>query len=62
MTCSYLLYRQGGLEGVGGVMWTYGVTIWATAPPEVWNHPTNQPAGLDADDYRENDLKLNSDE
>lgn len=27
-----------------GVMWTYGVTIWATAPPEVWDHPTDQPA------------------
>ena len=24
-------------------MWTYGVTIWATAPPEVWDHPTDQP-------------------
>ena len=31
-------------------MWTYGVTIWATAPPEVWDHPTDQPAGLDTDD------------
>ena len=53
MTCSYLLYLQGGLEGVGGVMWTYGVTIWATAPPEVWDHPADQPAGLDADDRLE---------
>ena len=44
MKCSYFLYRQGGLEGVGGVMWTYGVTIWATAPPEVWDHPADQPA------------------
>ena len=50
MTCSYLLYCQGGLEGVSGVMWTYGVTIWATAPPEVWDHPTDEPVGLDADD------------
>ena len=50
MTCSYLLYTQGGLEGVGGVMWTYGVTIWATAPPEVWDHPTDEPVGLHADD------------
>ena len=60
MTCSYFLYRQGGLEGVGGVMWTYGVTIWATAPPEVWDHPADQPAGLDADDHR-GDLAPNSD-
>ena len=55
MTCSYLLYIQGGLEGVGGVMWTYGVTIWATAPPAVWDHPTNQPVGLDADDGLEDE-------
>ncbi|MDE0161925.1 MAG: hypothetical protein OXL98_09310 [Acidimicrobiaceae bacterium] len=60
MTCSYLLYRQGGLEGIGGVMWTYGVTIWATAPPEVWDHPTDQPAGLDDDDYRGNDVGLDT--
>lgn len=52
MTCSYLLYMQGGLEGVGGVMWTYGVTIWATAPPEVWDHPSDQPIGMDEDDNR----------
>ena len=56
MTCSYLLYRQGGLEGVGGLMWTYGVTVWATAPPEVWNHPADQPLGLDTDDDLNNDL------
>ena len=56
MTCSYLLYLQGGLEGVGGVMWTYGVTIWATAPPKVWDHPTGQPAGLDNDDGLEDEL------
>ena len=49
MTCSYLLYLQGGLEGVGGMMWTYGVTIWATAPPKVWDHPTDLPVGLDDD-------------
>ena len=56
MTCSYLLYLQGGLEGVGGVMWTYGVTIWATAPPRVWDHPTDEPVGLDNDYDRDNDL------
>ncbi|MXW95985.1 MAG: hypothetical protein F4110_13065 [Acidimicrobiaceae bacterium] len=57
MTCSYLLYLQGGLEGVGGVMWTYGVTIRATAPPRVWNHPADQPAGLERPDDRDNDLE-----
>ena len=61
MTCSYYLYGQGGLEGIGGVMWTYGVTIRATAPPEVWDHPTDQPAGLDDDDYRGNDVGLDTD-
>ena len=50
MKCSYFLYSQGGIEGVGGVMWNYSVTIWATAPPEVWDHPTDQPVGLDVDD------------
>ena len=49
MQCSYFLYREGGLEGVGGLMWTYCVTIWATAPPEVWDHPADQPVGLDED-------------
>ena len=62
MKCSYLLYREGGLEGVGGVMWTYSVTIWATAPPEVWNHPANQPAGLDGVDERDNDSESDLDE
>lgn len=60
MTCSYLLYLQGGLEGVGGVMWTYGVTIWATAPPKVWDHPTDQPIGLDNDDDLHNDFRPDS--
>ena len=50
MRCSYFLYREGGLEGVGGLMWTYCVTIWATAPPEVWDHPADQSIGLDEDD------------
>ena len=39
MKCSYLLYRQSGIEGVGSLMWAYAVTIWATAPPEVWTIP-----------------------
>ncbi len=50
MTCSYFLYQQGGLEGVGGVMWTYSVTIWATAPLEVWDHPADQPANSGTDE------------
>ena len=57
MTCSYCLFGQGSLEGVGGVMWTYGVTIRATAPPRVWNHPADQPAGLERPDDRDNDLE-----
>ncbi len=60
MTCSYLLYCQGGLEGVGNVMWTYGVTIWATAPPEVWDHPADQPAGLGDDDNRGDDVGIDT--
>ena len=50
MRCSYFLYQEGGLGGVGGLMWTYSVVIWATAPPEVWDHPADEPVGLDADD------------
>ena len=50
MTCSYLLYQQGGLDGVGGMIWTFAVQIWVTAPPEVWDHPADQPAGLDVID------------
>ena len=61
MTCSYSLFRQGGLEGVGGVMWTYGVTIWVTAPPEVWNQPADQPIGLDDDGNRGNYVGIDTD-
>ena len=43
MKCSYLLYLQRGIPGVGGLIWAYSVTIWATAPPEVWGHPADQP-------------------
>lgn len=56
MTCSYLLYMEGNLEGVGGLIWTYGVQVWATGPPEVWDHPADQPIGLDTDDGGDNDL------
>ncbi len=47
MSCSYSLYQQGGLEGVGGVMWTYVIEVTATGPPEVWDHPADRPCGLD---------------
>ena len=43
MTCSYYLFGQGGLEGVGGVTWIYGVTIWATAPPKYGTTPPTNP-------------------
>ncbi len=56
MKCSYFLYRKGGIEGVGGSIWTYSVTIWATAPPEVWDHPADQPLGLDGGDGLDDDL------
>lgn len=56
MTCSYLLYEEGNLEGVGGLMWTYGVAIWVTGPPEVWDHATDQPIGLDKAAGPDNDL------
>ena len=59
MRCSYFLYRQSGIEGVGGSMWTYSVTIWATAPREVWDHPTDQPTGLD-DENRGDDVEIHT--
>ena len=34
---------------------------WAAAPPDVWDHPADQPAGLDDDDYRGNDVGLDTD-
>ena len=55
MTCSYLLYEEGGLGVVGGGAWTYSVELWATAPPAVWDHPADQPARLDNDDDLHND-------
>ena len=60
MTCSYLLYCQGGLEGVGGLIWTYSVTIWATAPPAVWDHPSDQPVGMDDDNDRGDDVEIDT--
>ena len=44
MKCSYFLYRQGGLEGVGGLRWTYSVTIGPPHPPKSGTTPpTNLP-------------------
>ena len=62
MTCSYLLYEEGGLGVVGGGAWTYSVELWATAPPAVWDHPADQPIGLDNHHDLDNDSKSNSDE
>ena len=61
MTCSYLLYEEGGLGVVGGGVWTYSVEIWATAPPAVWDHPADQPAGLDNADAMDDDVEDDSD-
>ena len=61
MTCSYLLYQQGGLDGVGGPIWTFGVQIWATAPPEVWDHPADQPAGYEDADAPSDDVGIDPD-
>ena len=61
MTCSYLLYSQGAIPGVGGLMRNYSVSIRATAPPEVWDHPTDQPCGLDTDDDPYEDLQPDRD-
>ena len=62
MTCSYLLYEEDGLGVVGGGVWTYSVEIWATAPPAVWNHPADQPVGMDNVDVVGNDLKSDPDD
>ena len=62
MTCTYLLYEEGGLGVVGGGAWTYSVEVWVTAPPEVWDHAADQPCGLDIDDNLDNDSKPDSDE
>ena len=61
MTCSYLLYEKGPLSVVGGGAWMYSEEIWATGPPEIWDHPTNQPIGLDDDDNRGDDVWIDSD-
>ena len=60
MTCSYLLYEHEGLGVVGGGTMPYSVEIWATAPPEVWDHPAGQPIGLDSDDDLHNDYPSES--
>ena len=46
MEVSYALYEEGGLSGVGGMIWTYGVHLTVTGPPEVWDHPAHLPCGL----------------
>lgn len=61
MTCSYLLYEHGSLGVVGGGTWPYSVELWATAPPKVWDHPADQPVGLDSDDNPGDDSGSNLD-
>ncbi len=58
MTVYYLLEFHPGLEGVGGIMWPYVNQVEVTGPPEVWDHPPDQPCGMhDADmEWDENDL------
>ena len=46
MEVSYALYEQGGLSGVGGMMWTYGVYLTVNSSPEIWDHPADLPCGL----------------
>lgn len=60
MTCSYLLYERGPLGVVGGGAWTYSVEIWATGPPSIWDHPADQPIGLDNGDDLHNDYRPDS--
>ena len=50
MRCDYTLYKSGGLEGVGGLIWTFGVYLAAIGPPEVWDHPADQPCGLESEE------------
>ena len=61
MTCSYLLYEKGPLGVVGGGAWTYSVEMWATGPPEVWDHPADQPTGLDSVNVPDDDVEDDSD-
>lgn len=56
MTCSYLLYETGPLGVVGGGAWTYSEELWATGPPKIWDHPADQPTGLDNGDDPDDDL------
>ncbi|MYD04949.1 MAG: hypothetical protein F4X21_08530 [Acidimicrobiia bacterium] len=53
MRCSYELYVDGPLGGVGGLLWTYYVGITAVSSPEIWDHPLDQPCGLAEDESDE---------
>ena len=46
MEVSYALYEEGGLGGVGGMVWTYGVYLTVKGSPEIWDHPAHVPCGL----------------
>lgn len=56
LRCWYSRSEVEWVEGVGGTRWPVSHDIWAIGPPEVWDHPADQPAGLDNDDDRDNDL------
>ena len=58
MRCSYAMSEVEMVEGVGGMLWPVSHHVWATAPPEVWDHPADQPAGLDNDDDPGDDLQV----
>ncbi len=59
MCCSYSLSETEWMEGVGGIRWPVTDHRWATGPPEIWDHPADQPVGLDSDDDRD-DYRLDS--
>ena len=61
MRCSYSLSETEWMEGVGGILWPVTDHRWATAPPEVWDHPADQPAGLDNGDDPDNHPEDDSD-
>lgn len=61
MSCCYLLYEEGNLSGVGGVIWTHVVAIGLTAPPEVWDHPADKPIGVDSLHDPDDDVGIDTD-
>ena len=63
MHCSYSLSETEWMQGVGGMLWPVSDHRWAKAPPEVWDHPADQPIGLEDDaDPGDNGLESDSDD